>query len=254
MKSVSLPQFEGPLDLLLALVYKNKLSITDLPIAEITRQYLEYLRTADDLDLNLGADFTYTAATLIQIKSRSLLPADPALGEPDPRQELVRQLLDHEQLRRAAEFLQARMERSGHSVSSTVSGWEPDDESPEDEPMERPGSMNLLQVLRVAQRALETAKRHEQFEVATEPVTVSGMEQWISGFLAQVDRALPVAADLLFAEQQTLEQRNVLLLALLEMAKSQRLWLEQPELFATILLHVKEAGPAGETPTGPVPG
>lgn len=239
MNSVSLPQFEGPLDLLLALVRKNQLNITDLPIAEITGQYLDYLRTAQEMDLDLGAEFTYTAATLIEIKARSLLPSDPALGEQDPRKELVRQLLNHEQLRRAAEFLQSKMESSGNSLPSAIFEWDPEGSGDEEDPVENPGSMNLLQVLRVAQRALDAARRHKQLEVPSEPVTVSGMEQWMTEYLTKVDRTRPIAADLLFAEQQTLEQRTVLLLAILEMAKSQRLWLEQPELFEPILLHIR---------------
>src|SRR5689334_16242930 len=98
---ISLPRFEGPLDLLLALVRKHEVEIADLPIAEITRQYLEYLQQADELNVDLGADFIYMAALLIHIKSRCLLPPDPELRgrEPDPREELVRQLLDHDQLR-----------------------------------------------------------------------------------------------------------------------------------------------------------
>jgi len=104
---LSLPRFEGPLDLLLALVRKNQVDITEIPIAEITRQYLDYLDRATALDLELGSDFTLMAATLIHIKSRLLLPPDPEIAarEPDPRQDLIRQLLHHEQVRQAAEFL-----------------------------------------------------------------------------------------------------------------------------------------------------
>jgi len=111
--SVSLPRFAGPLDLLLSLVRKKELDIADLPIAEITRQYLDYLHQAEELNIDLGAEFVYMAATLIQIKSRCLLPADPAqpsAGSEDPRQELVRQLLDHEQVSQAAEFLGQKLE------------------------------------------------------------------------------------------------------------------------------------------------
>src|SRR5690348_16705635 len=95
--AVELDRFDGPLDLLLSLVRKNQVDITEIPISEITRQYLDYLKNAEALDLDLGSDFAYMAATLIQIKSRLLLPPDPevAAREPDPRQELIRQLLHH---------------------------------------------------------------------------------------------------------------------------------------------------------------
>lgn len=77
---VAIEQFEGPLDLLLALVRKNQVDITEIPIAEITRQYLDCLRNAEFEDLELGAEFTYMASTLIEIKSRLLLPPDPEVA------------------------------------------------------------------------------------------------------------------------------------------------------------------------------
>jgi len=109
---ISLPRFEGPLDLLLELVRKHEIEIADIPIAQITRQYLDYLHQAKQLDVNLGGEFAYIAALLIQIKARSLLVADPELPPPeeDPRQELVRLLLDHDQLRSSAEYLKQRLE------------------------------------------------------------------------------------------------------------------------------------------------
>src|ERR1051325_1497199 len=107
--------FEGPLDLLLALVRKNDVNISEIPIAEITRQYLDYLESAAALDLELGSEFAYMAATLILIKSRLLLPPDPEIAarEPDPARELVRQLMEHDQLRGAAEFLDQQLEVTG---------------------------------------------------------------------------------------------------------------------------------------------
>ena len=81
---ISLPRFEGPLDLLLTLVRKNEVEITDIPIAEITRQYLNYLHRAEELNIDLGADFVYIAALLIHIKSRSLLLPAPTPPTPKP--------------------------------------------------------------------------------------------------------------------------------------------------------------------------
>ena len=76
---ISLPWFEGPLDLLLALVHKNNIDIADLPIAEITGQYLEYMGQAGQLDMELGSEFAYMASMLIHIKSQCLLGRDPEL-------------------------------------------------------------------------------------------------------------------------------------------------------------------------------
>ncbi len=91
-----LEQYEGPLDLLLDLIRKQQINIYDIPIAQITAQYLEYMQRASELDIELSSEFVFMAATLIHIKSRMLLPRDPELDkiapEEDPREELVRQL------------------------------------------------------------------------------------------------------------------------------------------------------------------
>jgi segregation and condensation protein A len=93
-----LDQYDGPLDLLLDLIRKQQIDIRNIPIATITSQYLAYLEKAREMDLDIGAEFVFMAATLIHIKSRLLLPTDPALqkeGETaeDPREELVQRLL-----------------------------------------------------------------------------------------------------------------------------------------------------------------
>ena len=95
--AVHLQAFEGPLDLLLHLIDKNKVNIYDIPIAEITDQYMEYIREMDQQDLNVMSEFLVMAATLLDIKSRMLLPAekDEDGNEEDPRQELVQKLLEY---------------------------------------------------------------------------------------------------------------------------------------------------------------
>lgn len=104
--SVKLDAFEGPLDLLLHLIRKNEVDIYDIPIALITRQYLDYLKIMKDLNLDLAGDFLVMASTLLQIKSRMLLPVpEPEEGEgdesDDPRAELVRRLVEYQRYRDA---------------------------------------------------------------------------------------------------------------------------------------------------------
>src|SRR5271156_1296707 len=111
--NIHLEHYEGPLDLLLDLIRKQQIDIKDIPIATITAQYLEYTDTAREMDMDLGSDFVYMAATLIHIKSKMLLPRDPALEKEgdafeDPRQELVDRLLEHERFKNAAEMLQQK--------------------------------------------------------------------------------------------------------------------------------------------------
>jgi segregation and condensation protein A len=100
---IKLEIFEGPLDLLLYLVKKDHLNIYDIPIAAVTKQYMQYMELMQSLDLNIAGEFLVMAATLLQIKSKMLLPAvegEQALeDEDDPRQDLVRQLLEYEKFK-----------------------------------------------------------------------------------------------------------------------------------------------------------
>ena len=113
MHRVQLDQFEGPLDLLLFFIRRDELDIHDIPIAQITDEYLEAVRVLEQVDLDAAADFIYTAALLIQIKARMLMPR-PELdedGEPiDPRQELVDRLLEYVRYKEAAGVLAGRFE------------------------------------------------------------------------------------------------------------------------------------------------
>ena len=108
---IELESFQGPLDLLLHLIRKNELDITDIPIAEITKQYLEYLDMMKELDLEMASEFLVMASTLMYIKSRMLLPVDEEEEEgegEDPREELIRRLIEYQKYKKAAEEL-ARM-------------------------------------------------------------------------------------------------------------------------------------------------
>jgi segregation and condensation protein A len=108
---VRLANFEGPLDLLLHLIKKNELNIYDIPIALVTQQYLDYIDLMQELNLDMAGEFLVMAATLIHIKSRTLLPRpDPSQEDPeeDPREALVRRLLEHQKFKAAAELLHER--------------------------------------------------------------------------------------------------------------------------------------------------
>ncbi len=106
---VRIENFEGPLDLLLHLIKKNEINIYDIPIALIAQQYLEYLEAMKEMNLNVAGDFLVMAATLLQIKSKMLLPVDESSQDeeegPDPREELVRRLLEYKMYKEAAQQL-----------------------------------------------------------------------------------------------------------------------------------------------------
>ncbi|MBQ9063595.1 MAG: segregation/condensation protein A [Eubacterium sp.] len=130
---VKLEKFEGPLDLLLHLIDKNKIDIYDIPISEITDQYLEYVQAMDHEDMDVTSEFMVMAATLIDIKCRMLLPKEvnEEGEEEDPREELVRALLEHKQYRCMAEKLRVYMEETGNRVTrdqqfpKEVLAWRP---------------------------------------------------------------------------------------------------------------------------------
>src|SRR5579859_1072650 len=105
--------YEGPLDLLLDLIRKQDIDIYDIPIAKITAQYLAYVEKLRELDVNIAADFIYMAAVLIHIKSKMLLPRDPAATSEaldDPRTELVNRLIEHEKFKSAAQMLMQKQQ------------------------------------------------------------------------------------------------------------------------------------------------
>src|SRR6476469_2584786 len=108
---ITLPLYEGPLDLLLDMIRRQKIDIYDIPIAKVTEQYLEYLHFIQELNVDVASEFLLFAAQLIYIKSRMLLPPDPDASpeeREDPRMELVRRLLEYEQFRNAAQMLYQR--------------------------------------------------------------------------------------------------------------------------------------------------
>src|SRR5690349_11490089 len=121
---VFLEAFEGPLDLLLYLIRRQNLDVLDIPLAEITKQYMQYIELMQELQLELAGEYLVMAATLAEIKSRMLLPRSemPGQEEADPRAELVRRLQEYERFKQAAQDLDVlpRMERDVWSASATL--------------------------------------------------------------------------------------------------------------------------------------
>src|SRR3990172_11137747 len=148
--SIKLPVFEGPFDLLLHLIKENKIDIYDIPIALITRQYLEYIELMKELDLEIAGEFLVMASTLVHIKSRMLLPVEDTLDteEPeDPRLELVQKLLEYQAFREAALGLKEREEeRQGIFTRSPMP--EPEEGEEEQQPLFYINLFDLLNAFR----------------------------------------------------------------------------------------------------------
>jgi len=230
--NVHLEQYEGPLDLLLDLIRKQKIDIHDIPIARITAQYLEYLERAAELNIDLGADFIYMAATLIHIKSRMLLPRDPALeeeGEEDPREELVRRLLEHEQFKQAAEMLRERLEVeqviwSRPRIQEFLAGLD----GPE-------LAVTLFDLVKTFQEVLERARQRASYEVSTEEVTVAQMIEFLRGELLSRPRERLRVREL-FLRQKSRAAMVCLFLAILELVRLQVIRVSQRDLFGEIYI------------------
>jgi segregation and condensation protein A len=169
---IKLDIFEGPLDLLLYLIKKNEIDIYDIPIALITRQYLEYIELLGSLNLDLAGEFLILAATLIHIKSRLLLPVeeDPsAEEEEDPRAELVRQLLDYQAFKEAALQLDSRPVLERDVFTRSCQATEPDDSAP-------PGvfvEMDVFDLVKAFQQIMTRLDKTERIEVDAEEMSLA---------------------------------------------------------------------------------
>jgi segregation and condensation protein A len=228
-----LAQYEGPLDLLLDLIRKQQIDIKDIPIATITTQYLEYLEKARELDMELGAEFVYMAATLIHIKSKMLLPEDPALakegeGLEDPRQELVNRLLEHERFKNAAEMLQQKR-LIEENVWSNPPAFLAEDSDP--------GlAVTLFDLVTAFNQILERAKNRPIYEVDAADVTVSDMILYMRDRFLEVPSDQPVFILRIFEQQRSRRAMIALFLAVLELVRMQAAVVTQKDLFGEIAL------------------
>jgi segregation and condensation protein A len=233
--NVHLDQYEGPLDLLLDLIRKQQIDIRNIPIATITAQYLAYLDKAREMDLDIGAEFVFMAATLIHIKSRLLLPTDPALRkegetEEDPREELVQRLLEHERFKNAAEMLQQKriIEENVWSNPQIKQFVSEDD---------NPGlAVSLFDLIKAFGEVLERAKSRPVYEVQDEEISVSDMVVHVRSLLEATCKDNPLFILQVMEKQRSRRAMICLFLAVLEMVKSQTVQILQPELFGEIAL------------------
>jgi len=229
---VHLDQYEGPLDLLLDLIRKQQINIYDIPIAQITSQYLEYMQRAMAMDIELSSEFVYMAATLIHIKSRLLLPRDPELEkispEEDPRTELVHQLLEHERFRNAAEMLQQkRLVEEAVWSNPQIRHFASEDDVPALD-------VALVDLVKCFQQVVERAKDRPIYRISTESVSVPDMIRYLHDLLKRSRENESFSATDLFEEQRNQRAMICLFLALLELVRRQALELVQGELFSDI--------------------
>ncbi|WP_405244085.1 segregation and condensation protein A [Lentisalinibacter salinarum] len=228
---VFLEAFEGPLDLLLYLIRRQNLDILDIPIAEITRQYIEYIELMKELQLELAGEYLVMAAMLAEIKSRMLLPR-PVVEEDeehDPRAELVRRLQEYERFKKAAENLEElpRLERDVHLGQA---------EAPERQVVTKMPDVTLKELMVALQQVLARAEMFTNLHVQREPLSV---RQRMSEILTRIRGAQFTQFDKLFDVEEGRMGVAVTFIAVLELLRESLIEVVQSEDFAPV--HVRAA-------------
>jgi len=235
---IKLEIFEGPLDLLLYLVKKDHLNIYDIPIATVTEQYLKYLNLMQLLDLNIAGEFLVMAATLMQIKSKMLLPAEESAGikeeEADPRQELVKRLLEYEKFKEIAESLRKR-ESDQREVFKRPK-VEIDKEALNEREVYFEAS--IFDLINAFSEALKDVPKEVFYEVIKDEFTI---EEKIHDILHLLLIATSVRLSELFSKAKNKLEIVVIFLAILELIRMKEIICLQTEVFQEIeILRNKE--------------
>jgi segregation and condensation protein A len=232
---VFLETFEGPLDLLLYLIKRQNLDILDIPIAEITKQYMEYVELMRKIKLDLAAEYLLMAAMLAEIKSRMLLPRhEDTEDEEDPRAELVRRLQEYERFKQAATDIE---ELPRHEKDFWLSDVEPVRHQKE-KPLP---DVELTEILLAFQDVLKRIDMHTSHQIQKESLS---MRERMSNILGVLQRDKFLDFHLLFTPEEGKLGVVVTLMAILELLKASLIDIVQAEPYATIYLQ-----PAGTAKT-----
>jgi segregation and condensation protein A len=241
--NVKLDVFEGPLDLLLHLIKKLEIDIYDIPIAEVTVQYMNYIHTMKTLELEVAGEYLVMAATLMAIKSKMLLPKqelelsaeDELLEGEDPRDALVNQLLEYRKFKYAAGLLHEKeAERSLYYTKEPMDI----DEYKEDNPALKPNQLNTIDLFLAFHAMLEKKKNRRPVEttVAGDDVSIEEKIATISERMCRLDKHTPVRFEDFFISY-TKQEVVTTFMALLELMKKGVIHVEQEENYTTILLY-----------------
>jgi segregation and condensation protein A len=245
---VELDTFRGPLDLLLYLVKRHEVDVCDIPIARVAEQYVAYLNVLNIINVEMAGEFLVMAATLMEIKSKMLLPRpeEGAAAEDDPRQELVRQLLEYRKYKDAAALLEAQAERAGaRQARQPVETPAPPD--PARQPVRRVELWDLVSAFGRLMRET-SALQPKQIVMDETPIHVY-MERILDRLQTQPRLSLTE----LFEPPRTRGRLLGLFLAILELIRGRRVHCEQPDPFGDIW--VVPAPPGAEAPAPlPTPG
>lgn len=228
---IQLQNFEGPLDLLLFLIRKNEVDIYDIPISEITHQFLQYLEVIELLDLDQASEFVLMAATLIRIKARMLLPK-PELDDDeeaeDPRQELVQRLLEYQRYKEVAWDLRDREEAQKNFFQQGSFHFDYE-ENEDNEEFLNEKDVTMFDLMSVFLEILKRVPPVTSHTVQTIPVTIDEQSEHIMNFLQKQKKVLFTDLFANFTERIIL---IVTFIALLELVKNRSLILNQANPFS----------------------
>src|SRR5215470_2933003 len=226
---ISLPLYEGPLDLLLDLIRRQKLDIYDIPIAKVTEQYLGYLHLMEEMNVDVASEFIVIAAQLIYIKSRMLLPPDPDAApeeQEDPRHELVRRLLEYEKFKNAAQMLYQREMIENAS-------WSNPGEIPVDErDLEPELNVTLYDLLLAFRDVVKRAEARPLMQVRRDEFSIEQMMAYL--FEKIVSARDSVAVTQVLPEISSRRGLITAFLALLELTRLHAIYLKQERAFGEI--------------------
>jgi len=240
---IRIENFEGPLDLLLHLIKKNEMDIYNIPIAEITAQYLVYLDAMKSMNLDVAGEFLLMAATLLHIKSRLLLPQDqedePEEEEEDPRAELVRRLLEYQKYKEAAATLDG-MPMLGRDIFAR-SFPAPELEEPEEAGFEAVGLYDLIEAFRSILREAPAETFHE---VDIERLSVTDK---VNAILTRLSGSESLSFRELFTDRPDRHEVVVTFLATLELVRLKLVRLMQANRFGAIWLYPSVVSDGADT-------
>lgn len=223
-------EFEGPLDLLLALVRSHAVPLDQVPLSAITGQYLSYMKEAETCQVDLGAEFIYMAATLIHIKSRMLLPVDPALSArnaPDPGKELIDRIREHAAAKEFAQVLKSRgeVEQCSWSRPGLAEFLDTADPTPSGALSAGSSRASLADLIDTLSSAVARARTQSRLTVDSDGVT---MEERLDWFRRQVSAGAAIRQPFtMLASGEPLLRAICLFLALLELARLGEVTLDQ---------------------------
>lgn len=238
--TVRLPVYEGPLELLLDLIKKNEMDLYNIPIAEITKQYLDYLKQMKEFDLEIAGEFLVMAATLLYIKSKMLLPVEEENEEDDgmdPRTELVQKLLEYQAFRQAAKKLGFLEDERGRVFTRQIADYYLSHLSPEDVTIDT-FSANLYDLLQAFHSVLSGISKESFHEVFEEIVSI---EERINEIKTLLSNRPSVSFRELFSGKITKNLVIATFLATLEIVRSQFARVEQREHYADFLIIKNQA-------------